>query len=230
MKNLSFLPLILLIVTACNQSESSDPGSKTYANHKLASDEFSYQGNTYKICFYYNKENKIFKIIESKESTSANFTREFIYEGEKITKEEFTSYIPNESGIYYYSYNNDHISQAIFVNNSSRDSTIYTFEYNSSDQVIKKAIVNNDYYTYEYDKKGNVTSEKHFLKDGSLDKNSTYTFKYDNNKNSYKEIGLPPMDYLSWNNNNIIDTKQISTNSNLPIIPMQLFHFFKNAR
>lgn len=96
--------------------------------------------------------------------------------------------------------------------------SMITFEY-EGDKIIKRNLHNSEntitqFYTYEYDQKGNVTKEKYysylFISGTEPKLVSEVAFKYDDKNNPfiiYKDLGQPG---IYSNTNNIIETSTIS--------------------
>ena len=220
---------VLAIMTSCSKDIVTDNfKNESYSIKSVFSD-----GKTRQI-FIYNDSGKIM------EDQSFYYCNKYIYDnnGRLIKREiaidpDMTSSIihirtelmtPQNStftGKYIFEYNNEGkllTQKNYFIKNNQYEYTsMISFEYDGN-RIVKwnlhddKNIIT-QFYTYEYDSKGNVTNEKHYsyLFNAGIEPKliMEISYIYDDKNNPfriYKEIGLPG---LYTNTNNIIETNSV---------------------
>lgn len=221
--------IVLAIITSCSRD--------------LVIDNFISEGYSIKSIFSNGKTSSKFicnqggKIIESQ---SFYFYSKYTYDNNgRLIKQEIaadpdiaSSSIPDKSvlmtsqnstftGNYIFEYNSDVklVSQKNYYkrNNQFEYTSMNSLEY-EGDKIVKKNLHDaknsiTQFYTYEYDNKGNVTKEKYYsflFNKGTEPKLiSEVSFKYDDKRNPfkiYKDLGQPG---LYTNTNNITETNSV---------------------
>ena len=211
----SFFPIILISITlifsfqSCKkESESAQAKTcKVVSEHRITDDA----GEEHTISYIYDSDKRLIKKISS----------------------EVTNYSYNSSGQisqiigYYNNSNTVWIAYDVLYDNKGRISflidldnnigdTIAQFFYNDKDQVIsdiRKDKLRNS--TYTYDANGNVTTITYYNTFNSTIELKTATYTYGTNKNPLHDSGIPALNHLIWNKNNMLTSSNDPRNSSL---------------
>lgn len=219
------IALITFIFISCNKEDVPDKvpvqESTCYVT-KVSKGEYHSEE------FFYDANNRLQKIRTIEGYMQDTFTYDLVYDNKgKVVKA-----LQDEKGIAYiaFYYNVDNtISSAEMVFSNANQGLPYrvtNFKYNSNKKIIRATINSGPnslgdyiYFDYFYDTKGNIITEKYYTidqttKDWKL--SSTITSKYDESKNPYHEIKMPPLDYryYSFSKNNAVYQNTQSENSN----------------
>ncbi|OFY44196.1 MAG: hypothetical protein A2X18_00875 [Bacteroidetes bacterium GWF2_40_14] len=226
-KFFGLLVIVLTIITSCSKDFIVDSfKSDNYSIRSIVADGRTNQK------FIYNESGKI------TESQSFYFYNKYTYDiNNRLTKQEIavdqdiysslyhikselmTSQNSTFTGYYIFEYNSAGklLTQKNFFNKNGQ------FEYTSmcsleyqGDNIVKWNLYDNkniltQFYTYEYDSKGNVTKEKYYslLESAEAKLVRESSFIYDDKNNPfkiYKDFGHPG---IYSNTNNIIETNSI---------------------
>lgn len=202
--NMKKIPLFLLstliVVHFTFQSCKKDSDSSQVQTSKVISVKWNNDSEQHTKSYIYDSDKRLIKTI-------SNDVTNYSYNS-SCQISQIKTYYGSTNGIksaYDVLYDNKgRISFLIDIDNHPGD-TIAQFFYNSKDQVIsdiRKDKLRNS--TYTYDSNGNVTTMTYYNNFNSTIELETATYTYGTNKNPLHDSGIPALNHLIWNKNNML--------------------------